>query len=82
MKKLTNIVIVIGLLAMTSSAYSAVSSTQSYQVSVTIPAIVGVNIQPQKTLNKEIAELNTQETQFDEIIRDSKVILVKTMTLK
>ena len=82
MKKLTNTVIILGLLAMTSYAHAAVSSTQSYRVSVTIPAIVGVNTEVQKNQPQEDTQDNNQETQFEETIRDYKVVLVKTMTLK
>lgn len=82
MKKLTNIVIMIGLLAIAGYAHSAVSVTQSYQVSVTIPAVVGVNYHPQETQPKEISQKINQEIQFEEVVRDSKVVLLETMTLK
>ncbi|HBR13988.1 MAG TPA: hypothetical protein DD723_00385 [Candidatus Omnitrophica bacterium] len=83
MKKILTIAVVLGLAAGTSHSHAA-SLSKSYKVSVTIPALIGVNIDAPDLQADEttLTKNSVQDTNYEEVIRDNRTMVVKTMVAK
>lgn len=71
------------LLSLGTLSYAGAGQTQSYQVSVTIPAVVGLNVAAQPSASIENSEdPKDQEIIKERIIRNNIPIILETVVLK
>lgn len=85
MKKVFGILIILVMVGLTSGAYAA---SQSYTVSVTIPAIVGVNVPHVQTQVQEVgkteflAQREDVKNMFETLLSAREEMVVETLVMK
>lgn len=71
------------LLSISTLSYAGVSQTQSYRVSLTIPAVVGLNVGVEPSANLGTSkDLKNQEIIKERIVRNNTPIILETIVLK
>jgi hypothetical protein len=76
------IVVWILLFSLPYTAYAGVSATQSFKVSVTLPAVVGLNVFPQEQSIGKFAANSEQNIIKEEISRAGQSLVLETIVLK
>lgn len=83
MKKLTTLLTFIFFcIVCVTSARAQGAQTNSYRVSLTIPAIVGVNVHEETSLGVTAEKSMNMDETIERVIRSNKEILLKTSVVK
>jgi len=84
MKTYLTILIMMIVFAFSANVAGAgISATKSFRMTVTIPAVAGLNIADQEPEKLKQAKLeNRMETTFEEVFRGNKKVLLKSIVIK
>ena len=86
MRKLMIVFVLSGLICISlGQAEAAKSTTRSYRVGATIPALAGINVKDIQTFANEEAKPNTDnEIKYEEyaVVRNNQTFILRTSVLK
>lgn len=83
MKKIAEILVVVLVSLMAQISQAGLSQTQSYRVSVTIPAVVGLNVpSPQETIAIHKSKDRTYDITREQTVRNHRPVILETIVLK